>query len=69
MPSLKAPYPSHYCKMFERFQYTFRFLPQFSEAKLVKNLFDLIFGDFFFFVVVVHSFFPPLGKTKGKSQI
>lgn len=52
MPSLKALYPAHYCKMFERFQYTFRFLSQSSEAKLTKNLFDLMFWGLFF--VVVH---------------
>lgn len=68
MPSLKAPYPSHYCKMFERFQYTFKFLPQFSEAKLMKNLFWLdVLGTILLLLFI--SFFFPLGKNKGKSQI
>lgn len=68
MPSLKAPYPSHYCKMFEGFQHTFRFLPQFSEARLMKNLFYLMFLGTIFLLLFIR-FFPPLGKTKWKSQI
>lgn len=66
MPSLKVPYPTHYRKMFERFQYTFRFLPQSSEAELMKNLFALMFWGYYSLLFI--SFFPPQEKLKKKAK-
>lgn len=66
MPSLKVPYPFRYCKMFQRFQYTCRFLPQFSEAKLMKNLFPLMFWGTSLLLFI--SLFFPWEKLKEKAK-